>query len=258
MEDELKYRSPKFQCPHCGVVAQQRWFSNYDLANIVFGLYNHIYLDYRVSIGAYEQEAIKRFLNVAKQQFSNDINLLIPKNLSIAVCQSCGGYSLWVNGEIVYPRKISIEPPNEDLNEEIKTIYNEASKIFMDSPRGATALLRLALQLLLKQLGKEGKNINNDIKELVQNGLSPKIQKALDLLRVIGNNAVHPGQINLDDNRDVALHLFKILNIIANEMITKPEEIKRLYEDVIPEEIKEHISQSTIQKVVLNSLMQMV
>ena len=242
MEDELKYRSPKFQCPHCGVVAQQRWFSNYELSNIVFGLYKHIYLEYRERIRDYQQTTIKEFLDVAKQQFPTDINSFIPKSLSIAICQSCGEYSLWVNEDIIYPRKISIEPPNEDLNEEIKSIYNEAARIFMDSPRGATALLRLALQLLLKQLGKEGKNINNDIKELVQEGLSPKIQKALDLLRVVGNNAVHPGQINLDDNRDVAIKLFKILNIIANEMITKPKEIETLYEEVIPEETKEHIN----------------
>ena len=241
MEDELKYRNPKFQCPHCGVVAQQRWFSNYELANIVFGLYKHIYLEHRERISDYQQTTIKQFLDVAKQQFPADINSFIPKNLSVAICQSCGEYSIWVDEDIVYPRKISIESPNEDLNEEIKAIYNEASKIFIDSPRGATALLRLALQLLLKQLGKEGKNINNDIKELVESGLSPKIQKALDLLRVVGNNAVHPGQINLNDNKDVALKLFKILNIIANEMITKPKEIETLYEDVIPEETREHI-----------------
>ena len=242
MEEELKYRSSKFQCPHCGVVAQQHWFDNYELANTVFKLYNHIYFDFRAKIKSYDQRTIEQFLNIVKQKFPNDINSFIPNSLSIALCQSCDKYSLWINEDIVYPRKISIEPPNEDLNEEIKAIYNEASKIFIDSPRGATAMLRLALQLLLKQLGKEGKNINNDIKELVEDGLSPKIQKALDLLRVVGNNAVHPGQINLTDNKDVALKLFKILNIIANEMITKPKEIEALYEDVIPEETKEHIN----------------
>ena len=242
MGDGLKYRSEKFQCPHCGVLAQQKWFSSYELSNIVSSIYSHIYLNYRVNIRDYKQSAIAEFLGVAKREFPNDINSFIPKSLSIAICQSCGEYSLWVNEDIVYPRKVLIEPPNEDLNEEIKSTYNEASRIFIDSPKGATALLRLALQLLLKQLGKEGKNINNDIKELVENGLSPKIQKALDLLRVVGNNAVHPGQIDLDDNREVALKLFKILNIIANEMISKPKEIEALYEDVIPEEIKEHIN----------------
>jgi hypothetical protein len=143
---------------------------------------------------------------------------------------------------MVYPKSPPIDPPNDDLNEQIKSLYNEASKIFSDSPRGATALLRLALQMLLKQIGKEGTNINNDIKELVESGLSSKIQKALDLLRVVGNNAVHPGQINLDDNSEVALKLFKILNFIADEMITKPKDIETLYNDVVPTETKGHIA----------------
>ena len=249
MNDELKYRGYKFQCPHCGVVAQQQWFSNYELSRIVFSIYENIYLNYRTHIQGYQQNAIQGFLGTAKERFPNDINSFVPKSLYIAICQSCGKYSLWVDQEIVYPRKVSLDPPNEDLNEEIKAIYKEAARIFLDSPRGATALLRLSLQMLLKQLGKEGKNINSDIKELVEDGLSPKIQKALDLLRVIGNNAVHPGQINLDDNKDVALKLFKILNIIANEMITKPKEIETLYEEVIPEETKKHIDTRDGKKI---------
>ena len=104
-------------------------------------------------------------------------------------------------------------------------------------------MLRLALQLLLKQLGKSGKNINNDIKELVSEGLSPKIQKALDLLRVVGNNAVHPGQIDLEDGRDIALKLFHVLNFIADEMISKPKELDLLYADVVPEETQKHINE---------------
>ncbi|WPC04208.1 DUF4145 domain-containing protein [Pseudomonas benzenivorans] len=129
------------------------------------------------------------------------------------------------------------------MDEDIKEIYQEAATIFVDSPKGATALLRLALQKLLKQVGKSGKNINNDIKELVAEGLSPKIQQALDILRVVGNNAVHPGQINLDDNSEIATKLFSILNFIADEVITKPRELDQLYSGIIPDETQEHIKQ---------------
>jgi uncharacterized protein (UPF0335 family) len=240
--NEPKYLSHKFQCPHCGVLAQQLWLSNDALSNVVPQLYNQIYLDYRGNVDDYYQRAIKIFLDEAKTDFSKLIKSFIPESFAAAICQSCGKYSLWVDENIVYPRKISIEPANEDLNEEIKEIYDEASRIVIDSPRGAAALLRLALQLLLKQLGKEGKNINNDIKELVKNGLSQKIQKALDFVRVVGNNAVHPGQIDLKDNIEVALKLFKLINFIANEMITKPKEIDKIYEDVIPKEIKDQIN----------------
>lgn len=142
-----------------------------------------------------------------------------------------------------FPKTTLLPPPNVDLNDDIKELYLEASSIIIDSPKGATALLRLALQKLLKQVGKSGENINTDIKDLVAEGLSPKIQQALDLLRVIGNNAVHPGQIDLDDNTEIAQKLFGILNFITEELITKPKELEGLYADLIPAETQEHIKQ---------------
>ena len=249
MNHKPKYGRNKFQCPHCGVVAQQKWFSDYGLSDIVFNVYKHIYLDYRTRIQDDQQKAIEGFLKTAKSVFLSHINSLVPESLSIATCESCGKYSLWVKQKMVYPRKVPIEPPNKDLNEKIKKIYKEAATIFLDSPRGATALLRLCLQMLLRQLGKKGENINNDIKELVEDGLSPKVQEAMDLLRVIGNNAVHPGQIDLADNKDVALKLFKTLNMIADEMITKPKEIATLYEKQIPGETKKHINTRNRKKI---------
>ena len=144
----------------------------------------------------------------------------------------------------MYPCSSPVKPPNKDLNETIQSLYNEASKILQDSPKGAAAILRLALQKFLQeQLGKEGKNINQDIKTLVEDGLNAKIQQALDALRVVGNYAVHPGQIDLDDNRKVAIELFRILNFIADELITKPKEINTFYHDVIPAEDREYIDQ---------------
>ncbi len=243
MSYQPEFKKEQFKCPHCQVVSQQRWFSSYRLSEIVFSTYQHIYLNYRVDIGDYQQEAISHFLSAAKSDFPNDINSFVPSNCSIAICQSCSDFSVWVDEKQVYPRSISVEPPNEDLNEDIRSLYHEAASIFIDSPKGATALLRLALQKLLIQVGKDGRNINNDIKELVKGGLSPKIQQALDLVRVVGNNAVHPGQINLDDDSDVALKLFKILNIIADGLITKEKEMDALYNNIIPEDTRAHIDQ---------------
>lgn len=50
-----------------------------------------------------------------------------------------------------------------------------------------------------------GKNIDDDIVRLVKKGLNQTIQKALDAARVIGNEAVHPGTLDLKDNHDTAL-----------------------------------------------------
>lgn len=238
-----EYGNKKFQCPHCNTVASQEWFTANNAGNTATGIVQHLYLNYRPQIDDYAQRQIVSFLKEIDGGFKNNFYSFVPKGFSVATCSSCEDFTLWVNKEIVYPKKTTLPPPNEDLNEDIKSLYLEASSILIDSPKGATALLRLALQTLLEQVGKSGKNINNDIKALVAEGMSPKIQQALDLLRVIGNNAVHPGQINLDDNAEIAQKLFGILNFIAEELITKPKELEDLYADLIPPDTQDHIKQ---------------
>ena len=83
-------------------------------------------------------------------------------------------------------------------------------------------------------------NINDDIKNLVKKGLNPQIQKSLDILRISGNNAVHPGQINLEENSEIVLKLFELLNFIAEKMITELKEIDNFYNN-LPESDKNAI-----------------
>ena len=116
-----------------------------------------------------------------------------------------------------------------DLPAEIVADYEEARAIVSLSPRGAAALLRLAVQKLCKHLGKPGKDINDDIKSLVSDGLPATVQKALDSVRVIGNQAVHPGTIDFQDDSDVASSLFKLVNFIAHKMLTEPREVEEIY-----------------------------
>jgi len=238
-----KIKSNKFKCPNCQVVAQQRWFDKRLTTSAANRILDHVFYEYRSNVQDYTQDAIKKFIDHVEIANEREFHQFIPSKFSISTCHSCDDIAVWINENMVYPRNTLVDPPNQDMNEDIKELYLEAATIFSDSPKGSTALLRLALQKLLKQVGKKGKNINNDIKELVSEGLSPKIQQALDLLRVIGNNAVHPGQIDLEDSKDVALKLFHILNFITDEMVTKPKELDFLYNDIIPDETKEHIQQ---------------
>ena len=59
------------------------------------------------------------------------------------------------------------------------------------------------------------------------------------IVRVIGNNAVHPGQI-LTDDRETASRLFRLVNMIADAMITQPKHINEFYEE-LPESAKRQI-----------------
>ena len=114
---------------------------------------------------------------------------------------------------------------------EVRSLYIEAADIFDRSPRGATALLRLAVEELCRHLGKSGK-IDKMIGDLVTDGLEVPVQQALDALRVIGNNAVHPGQIDVDDNNGVAKSLFRLLNLIIERRISEPNEIAEIFSEL--------------------------
>ncbi len=160
--------------------------------------------------------------------------------IKLSFCDHCKKYSLWHKCQMISPEFSGVEPPNQDLDIEIQNDYIEAAGIIQKSPRGAAALLRLAIQKLCKQLGKSGKNVNNDIASLVKDGLPEKIQKALDTVRVTGNEAVHPGVLDLKDNIDIAYNLFKLVNFITEKMITEPQEIDSLYE-AMPDDKKEEI-----------------
>lgn len=90
----------------------------------------------------------------------------------------------------------------------------------------------------MSALGQKGRDINDDIAALVKNGLSPRIQKALDICRVVGNNAVHPGKIDLNDTPDTAQSLFRMVNLIVEDRITHPKEIVELYGNLPEEQLK--------------------
>jgi len=141
---------------------------------------------------------------------------------------------------MVSPDFAGLEPANHDLSDDIKRDYEEAASILQKSPRGSAALLRLAIQKLCKELGCKGENINTDIGKLVSDGLPAKIQKSLDAVRVIGNEAVHPGQMDLRDDAENASALFKLVNLIAEKMLSEPREIEAIYEQ-IPETKKKQI-----------------
>ncbi len=175
----------------------------------------------------------------------NDYNRSKETEYFSGLCSHCKDHTLWqrrwdnniddYNYKMVYPISGHVPLPNDDLPEDIKNDYLEASTIVDLSPRGAVALLRLGVQKLCKHLGEKGENINGDIKSLVTKGLTPMIKKALDVVRVTGNNAVHPGTIDLRDDKETALKMFSVINLITDAMITQPKMIDLIYDEKLTE-----------------------
>ncbi len=201
-----------FNCPYCGAYAKQNW---------TFGSKTKARYGQRVSI------------NLSPEDY-------IP-NCKIAECSNCSQHTFWLEDKLIFPYDSTAPLPNIDMPNDVKVDYEEARSIASISPRGAAALLRLAIQKLCKHLGESGNNINSDIGSLVKKGLPVKLQQALDSVRVVGNNAVHPGQIDLKDDVEIANKLFVFINIICDNQISQPKQIDTFYQEVIPENLKQAI-----------------
>jgi len=151
--------------------------------------------------------------------------------VKLAFCHRCKMHSVWLDGsggypaKMLFPESLTTPLPNDDLPEECMKDYMEAREIANSSPRGAAALLRLCIQKLAIHLGGDGNNINNDIGKLVQNGLPQRIQQALDVVRVVGNNTVHPGEMVVDDQPETVHALFGLINLIVDNQITQPKRV---------------------------------
>ena len=183
------FKEDGFHCPYCEVYADQSW-----------------------SLGT-----------------RNSMGRIIGE-LTTAQCRHCFRYSLWVKGKMIYPRASCAPLPSEDMPQDVEDDFLEARNIVESSPRAAAALLRLAIQKLMVDIGEKGSNLNEDIGNLVKKGkLVEKVQKALDSVRVIGNNAVHPGQIDLKDDINTAITLFELVNMIVEIIITEEKKVNAIF-----------------------------
>ena len=142
---------------------------------------------------------------------------------------------------MIVPSDAPVQPPHLDMPQKCLPEYQEARSIVSASPRAASALLRLAVQQLMPILGESGKNINDDIASVVKKGLPVQVQQALDFCRVVGNNAVHPGEIDLNDTPEIAHQVFAMINFIVEDRISRPKHIEALYSN-LPEAARNAIA----------------
>jgi hypothetical protein len=231
-----------FSCPHCGAFAHQHWFHlspdqvPHDATPFV-ATFAELPPEVIAQLREEDQASEERgaFLERLKKNDVTYENFGYKKgsnwefvNLHASLCSSCGGWAIWVKDNFVYPVVNSEIAPHEDMPHAVRADFEEAASIVDRSPRGAAALLRLCVQKLMPIFGQPGKNINDDIGALVKNGLEVGVQRALDIVRVTGNNAVHPGQFDLQDSPEVAHRLFTLVNLIVERMITTPRQLEEM------------------------------
>lgn len=236
-----------FSCPHCGAYTSQFWYEVWlrelsDHAPNLLGdedehYFRSAYTDLPDDI---RRDMIAR-INVHRtgliilEERTSKSSELQASNLHLSKCLHCKKVAAWVRDRLVFPDSREGALPNQDLPEDIIRDFEEARSVVNVSPRGAAALLRLCVQkLCIHLLGSESSDINKDIGLLVKRGLNPLVQKALDTVRVVGNESVHPGTMDLKDDRATALLLFNLVNSIAEQLISHPKEVERIYSTLPP------------------------
>lgn len=157
--------------------------------------------------------------------------------LRIGTCHHCQNNTVWIEDKMYFPDTGNAPIPNPEMPESVFRLYIEASSISSKSPRGAAGLLRLSIQFLCKELGEPGKNINTDIGNLAKKGLPVIVQQSLDIVRVTGNDAVHPGQIDIDSPETVA-QLFDLINVIVEYMIALPKKVSGIYNSLPADKVR--------------------
>lgn len=232
-----------FVCPHCGAFTTQDWYKlladrvdekkrtlsmpSYDTRERI-AKDEELEPDDRQRLIAWVDRILQGLVFIERNQKVAYANNNV-ENLHLSKCFNCKKVAVWVHRSLVFPAQKAGVLPNADLPADLIADFEEARSIVDRSPRGAAALMRLVVQKLCAHLGEKGKNIDEDIASLVAKGLNPLVQKALDIVRVVGNEAVHPGTLDLKDDQETAQHLFILVNSIAEQMITHPRSVQQLY-----------------------------
>lgn len=247
-ERQTKYVPPSiketaFSCPHCGALAKQTWFAlqGEELRKDALPLrITEEELAKQAPFKEVEDKAKRAAAEAKARQITRGVPVIHGReysgnawadisNANVSLCFNCNEIAIWAGSGMAWPVQNTAPAPNPDLPDDVRLDFDEAGRILQLSPRGAAALLRLAIQKLCRELGGKGKNIDEDIAAFVKGGLDTRIQRSLDIVRVIGNEAVHPGQIDLRDDVATAEQLFALVNIIADALISQPKHIEEMY-----------------------------
>jgi rRNA maturation protein Nop10 len=192
----MDFKANIFHCPHCGVYTKQEW--------------------YNVAKGATSEKGFDYYEG------------FIP-DMYLSVCSRCNRYTLWINDKIIHPTLSTAPWPTEDMPLNVKDDFLEARSIANSSPKSASAILRLCLQKLMFYLGESGKNMDADVSNLIRKGLPERFRDAFRAVRVIGFEAVAPGEVCALDDPETANALFNLVNMVVESTISQQRKVNQLY-----------------------------
>src|SRR5258706_7862929 len=121
--------SDAFNCPHCGAYSHQEWF---------------------------------RAVAATGRSIADTVIKNQNTGYTFSQCVRCGDYTLWYSSVLIFPEVASAPSPADNMPEDVKVDYLEAREISTRSPRATAAILRLAIEKLVRNhLGQaDAKDLN--------------------------------------------------------------------------------------------------
>ena len=208
-----RYSKASFDCPHCGSYAQQGW----------------------TNLKRDEEETF----------LSNFVDMLRIRDVfSASTCLACNRTAVWrkgsalnspqspiVEAELIWPMPEQFEralPPETPAG--VSQLWEEARRVAPVSARGAAALLRLALQVLLQEHVTPGEtHLSTAIAEAFVSGVPEPVLQAMDFLRLTGNDAAHLAEVRLDEDGETLTAMFGLLRYVTEETVVRSARARSLY-----------------------------
>lgn len=237
-------RKRVFTCPHCSAIGAQVWAENTFFAEEFDGNNQPLFIDWddlmRARCGACDDYSIW-IRNRRAERATASLDRLEGARGGRRPNEPNLPEPIWT---MIWPKKSGAPLPHEALPEDLKQLHSEARAVLSDSPRAAAALLRLLMEKLLQDTtGKPG-NLNTQIGLLVERRMfDEQLQQTADTIRVSGNNAVHPAQIqDQGDTEEVALNMFELVNFLVDDLIARPRKISQMFEATVTGGAREAIA----------------
>lgn len=174
----------------------------------------------------------------------DDEELNLGRTYFIALCVTCKHillYSIWGNdhGEESYSDIFDDSyleyPDSPHLNiavpQRIREIYEEAGRIKLSSPNGFANQIGRAIEALCKDRGAKGKNLHQQIKDLVERKELPAtLADALVLLKDLRNVGAHDNEIPIKLSQVDTID--KFFRAVVEYVYVTPRTVKALRESM--------------------------
>lgn len=177
-------------------------------------------------------------------------SMIVDSTWAQSECTGCKKPTTWRLNRVVYPTASPAPFPHPDMPDSVLPLYREARSVVNYSRRGAAALARATMELLLRELDPDApkKARLDDRIARIEDKVSSGLGELLTFIRHVGNQSLHvtgaPDDavvlvLNSDDSEPVEA-IFEAINELVDELKTKPARNARLA-GLVPASVRDDV-----------------